>query len=291
MTTPRRILVTGATGNVSGALIDRLATDPSVELVAALRSPEKSDELPIPAIHFDYDRPETFQPALAGIDSLFMMTGYTVDMLNQSKMLVDAARKAGVSHIVHLGSPGNDDTRVAHYAWQQLVERYIEWSGIPYTHLRPQIYMQNLLGYGNTGIVRDGVIRQYVGGAQLSWVDCADVGSVAAASLAAPEKHIGKTHRLGYELRGYAEIAEIFTEVIGQPFRYEPHDAEEFLEKSLAAGAEPVYMRSVYENYRDLAAGIGPGVTEVFDNFTELTGREPRLIADFIRAHADQFRY
>src|ERR1700677_2434024 len=76
-----------------------------------------------------------------------------VDKLKQGKTFIDEARKAGVGYVVHLGSPGENDTRVAHYGWEQLVERYLEWSGIGFTHLRPQIYMQNLLGYGSTSLV------------------------------------------------------------------------------------------------------------------------------------------
>src|SRR5258707_2267507 len=263
MTTRRRVLVTGATGNVGGAVIRNLVSDPTLELVAATRNPGKAGDLGVATVLFDFDKPETFAPALKGTDSVFLMTGYSVDMLNQSKMIVDAAKEAGIRYILHLGSPGNDDTRVAHYGWQQLVERPIEWSGIAYTHLRPQIFMQNLLGYGNTGIVKDGVLRQYVGDAKLSWVDCEDVGLVAAACLRDAEAHLGQTYRLGYDLKGYAEIADILSEIAGQPFRYEPLPAQQFYEKALAAGAEPVYMRSVYENYLDLEAGRGPGVREL----------------------------
>jgi hypothetical protein len=71
--------------------------------------------------------------ALVGIDRVLMVTGYTVDKLMQGKTFIDEARKARVSYVVHLGSPGDDDTCVAHYGREQLVERYLEWSGIGFT--------------------------------------------------------------------------------------------------------------------------------------------------------------
>ena len=77
------------------------------------------------------------------------MTGYIVDMLLQSKVLTDNAKKAGISHVVHLGACGPDDATVGHWAWHQLVERYIEWAGFTFTHLRPQDFMQNLLSYSD----------------------------------------------------------------------------------------------------------------------------------------------
>ena len=81
--------------------------------------------------------------------------------------------------------------------------------------------MQNLLGYGGESYVKRGVIKHYVGAARLNWVDCEDVAAVAAACLANPEAHAGKTHRLGYEAKTYYELADVFTETLGQPFSYD----------------------------------------------------------------------
>lgn len=74
----------------------------------------------------DLDDPTTFALALAGVDRVFLLTGYTVGMLTQSKTLVDAAKKAGVSHIVHVGVFAEWNTTDAHFAWHQMIEKYIE---------------------------------------------------------------------------------------------------------------------------------------------------------------------
>lgn len=286
----KRVLVTGATGNVGGGVIRSLGQARTVELIAGVRRPGNA-ELGVRQVYFDFNEPDSIARALVGIDRVLMVTGYTVDKLMQGKTFIDEARKAGVSYVVHLGSPGDDDTRVAHYGWEQLVERYLEWSGIGFTHLRPQIYMQNLLGYGSTSLVDHGAIRQYVGSARLCWIDCEDISTVAALCLTDPGAHHGKTYRLGAEVRSYREIAEIMSEVIGQNFVYEPHLPSEFLAKSVAAGAEPIYMRSVHDNYADLDAGRGPGVSQSFEDFSRLTGKAPRTLKDFIASHADRFRY
>jgi uncharacterized protein YbjT (DUF2867 family) len=286
-----KVLVTGATGQVGKVVIPHLVSDPTIQVVAASRSPEKMAHLGIPAVPLDLDRYETLAPALEGIERVFLATGYTVDMLRQSKSLLDVAKQAGVKHVVHLGACGDDDTRVAHYGWHQFIERYIEWSGFSFTHLRPEIFMQNLLGYGGESHFKQGVIRHYVGDARLSWVDCEDVGVVAAACLLDPAKHAGQTYRLGYEARTYDEIAEIFTRVLGQPFSCEPRPPEEFLRSVLAAGAEPAYMRCVYESYASLTAGEDLRADEVFDNFPAITGGKPRTLADFAKTHESAFRY
>jgi len=286
-----RILVMGATGQVGGAVVSELLKDTQVEVVAAARNVGKAGLLGVPVVHLDLDRIETFAPALRGIDSIFMATGYTVDMLRQSKDLVNAAKRAGVKHIVHLGACGDDDTRVAHYGWHQFIERYIEWSGIRFTHLRPEIFMQNLLGYGGESYVNNGVIKHYVGAARLSWVDCEDVAAVAAACLLNPSTHAGSTYRLGYEAMTYYEIAETFTKVLGQPFSYEPRPPADFLRNVLAAGAEPAYMKCVFDSYTDLTDGKDIGADEIFDNFHAITGRQPKTIAQFAMKHAASFQY
>jgi uncharacterized protein YbjT (DUF2867 family) len=286
----KKVLVTGATGNVGGGVIRSLSQARDVELIAGVRKPGDS-ELSVTQVHFDFDDPDSMARALVGIDQVLMVTGYTVDKLKQGKTFIDEAKKAGVGYVVHLGSPGEDDTRVAHYGWEQLVERYLEWSGIGFTHLRPQIYMQNLLGYGSTSLVDRGVIRQYVGDARLCWIDCEDISAVAALCLTDPDSHKGRTYRLGAEVRSYHEIAGIMSDVVGQHFVYEPQSPSEFLAKSVAAGAEPVYMRSVRDNYADLEAGRGPGVSQSFEDFSRLTGRAPRSVRDFIASHVDRFRY
>jgi NAD(P)H dehydrogenase (quinone) len=286
-----KVLVMGATGQVGGALIPLLAANEATEVVAAARNRQKAVKLGVPSVHLDLDDFSTFAPALQGIDRIFMATGYTVDMLRQSKDLVNSAQRAGVKQIVHLGACGDDDTRVSHYGWHQFIERYIAGSGVTFTHLRPEIFMQNLLGYGGESYVKQGVIGHYVGSARLSWVDCEDVAAVAAACLTDPEKHGGMTYRLGYEAKTYYEVAEVFTEVIGQPFTYEPRPPSEFLQNVLAAGAEPAYMKCVFDSYTDLTNGVDLRSDEIFDNFPKITGRSALTIADFARRHANRFRY
>jgi NAD(P)H dehydrogenase (quinone) len=292
MTNPKpKILILGATGQVGKSVLPYLTANPGVEVLAAARSPEKATHLGVPVTRLDLDQIETLEPALQGVERVFMVTGYTIDMLRQSKDFLDIAKKTGVKYIVHLGACGDNDTRVAHYGWHQFIERYIEWCGFSFTHLRPEIFMQNLLGYGGVSYVKDGVIRHYVGGARLSWVDCEDVAEVAAACLLDPEKHKGQTHRLGYEARTYDDIAEIFTSVIGQKFSYEPRPPEEFYRDVLAAGAEPSYMKCVFDSYTDFTTGKIQNSDEVFDNFPAITGGQPRTLADFAKTYAAKFRY
>ena len=288
------MLITGATGQVGSRTIKFLLSDKEVEIVAAIRSPEKAALFTaqgISTVILDFDDESTHLSAFEGIERVLIVTGYTVDMLRQSKALLDNAKKAGVYHVVHLGACGGDETTVAHWAWHQLVERYIEWSGFSYTHLRPETFMQNVLSYGGKSVINQGVINAYVEDARLSWVDVDDVAQIAALALAQPEKHLGQTYRLGYDAINYYEMAELMTEIVGKSFRYEPLAPEVFLRAMQDAGAEMAYMNCVYDHWKRYAARTIPGADETFDNFPEITGRQPTKWTDFIEKHKAELDY
>jgi NAD(P)H dehydrogenase (quinone) len=291
---PSKILITGATGQVGSKTIKFLTEIGDVEIIAAVRSPEKAASFTsegIATVILDLDNEGTHLPALEGIDRLFVVTGYTVDMLRQSKALLDNAKKAGVQHVVHLGARGRDDTTVAHWAWHQLVERYIEWSGFSYTHLRPEVFMQNVLSYGGKKAIKNGVINAYVEGARLCWVDVDDLANVAALALTRPDLHSGKTYRLGYDAITFGELAELMTSIVGKPFRYEPLAPEVFLQAMIDAGAEMAYMGCVYDHWKRYAAGTILGADDTFDNFPAITGRQPTKWAAFIEKHKAELTY
>jgi NAD(P)H dehydrogenase (quinone) len=289
-----RILITGATGQVGSKTIRFLLAKEEIEIVAAVRTPAKADSFTakgIATVLLDFDDESTYLPALEGMDRVFIVTGYTVDMLRQSKALLDSAKKAGVRHVVHLGACGRDDTTVAHWAWHQMVERYIQWCGFSYTHLRPETFMQNLLSYGGKKAIEGGVIHAYVESARLSWVDVEDVAQVAALALAHPEVHGGQTYRLGYDAKDFDELASLMTSIVGKPFRYQPLPPEVFLQAMRDSGAEMAYMNCVYDHYKRYAAGTIPGADDTFDNFPGITGKPPTTWVDFIEKHKAEFDY
>jgi NAD(P)H dehydrogenase (quinone) len=285
------VLITGATGQVGRAVLKALSTDPELMVTGAGRNPQAITAAGYHAVALDYDDPQSVAAALQGVDRLLLVTAYTVDMLRHSKLVVDLARQVGVKYIVHLGAPGADDTRVDHYGWHQFIERYIEWSGIACTHLRPEIFMQNLFGYGGVPVVDQGVLRYFVGDARLSWVDADDIADVAAICLRLPDRHAGMTYRLGHDAKSYPEVAAAFTKVLGQPFRYEPQDPKAFLERVLASGGDPAYMACVYRSFDELGRGVAEPADEVFPTYTAVTGKNPTTIEDFALKHAAVFRY
>ncbi len=292
-----KVLVLGATGSIGRALVENLVADPGpekVQVVAAVRDAAKAEpfhQMGVETVHLDLNRAETVPGSLESVDRVFLLTGYSVEMLAQSKAVVDAAKKAGVRHVVHLGAHATDDTTIVHLGWHQFVERYVEWSGLGFTHLRPNIFMQNLLGYAGVRWVEGGTITQFIGDAPVSWIDTDDIALVAAAVLREPGKHAGKTYPLAVEALNNHQVAEVLAEVIGRPFRYEPKSPDQFLETALRAGMEPAYAGCIRDVYAQTGDRSLTEAADVFDNFTPLTGRKPTLWREFAEKHRTRFDY
>ena len=131
-----------------------------------------------------------------------------------------AARTAGVAHVVKgsaLGASDHSKSPIgkAHYE----VEKVLEESSIPWTILRPHVFMQNFLDLART-IAREGRIRSASGEGKIPFIDARDIAAVAAVALTAPG-HEGKKYVLtGPEALGYGDVARIIGKVVGRPVEY-----------------------------------------------------------------------
>src|SRR6266536_6656296 len=148
MNSSSNLLVLGVTGQV-GRLVAKHLKRSKANFSVGSRRKANLEELAdqFGASRFiDLDDPRTFAQALKGITGVFLITGYTVDMLVQSKSLIDAAKRSGVNHIVHLGAFARDhDAYATVFAWHQMIETYLRDSGIAWTNLHPNIFMQSFL--------------------------------------------------------------------------------------------------------------------------------------------------
>lgn len=294
MSTSPVALILGATGKTGSHLVNLLEQDGGsdhLSIRVAVRKPEQAETFTkrgIPTVHLDLDDLSTYESALQGVQRLFMVTGYTVDMLSQGKNLTDAALKAGVEYIVHVGTfhqPDRPQTKlIRHYIWHQLIETYIEASGIAWTHLHPNAFMQNFFG-----AVQDGKLRMFFGHERVGLVDCFDIARVAAAALREPEKHAGGRYFLSVEALTMSEAAQILSEELGKPITYEALPASDLRKLPIGETMESAYFECIVRQMELLQAGQLPDFADVYDNIAQIIGEKPIMFRDFVRNNLANF--
>ncbi|GLS26043.1 NmrA family NAD(P)-binding protein [Marinibactrum halimedae] len=278
------VLVIGATGKVGSEVINQLSTQENINVFAGLRSMARAEEFKskgVTPVALDLDDADTIPGAVEGIDSLLLLTGYTVDMMKQSKRVIDAAKTAGVKHIVHIGASGNDTTEVSHWGWHKMIEAYIEQQGFDYTHLQPEAFMQNITAFGwlnPNGLVN--LLKEAV----WSWVDATDVGAIASAALARPEEFKNQVWRLGYDTGSIQHVADTLSKELALNLTTLPLDPNDFYAGVISQGADAAYMACIRDQFLLNGEGKIINADATFDKeaFKQATGRYPTTWTQFI---------
>jgi len=283
-----RILITGATGSIGSCLVEQLIQDKELQLLT--RSHEKAREFRARGIRTfvgDFDEPTTLYPALAGVEKLFLLSGADPRQVAQQGNMIKAAQEMGIRHFVKLSaSCAGPDLPTPIKRWHHETEQQIIRSGIPYTFLRPNCFMQNTLKWVRT--IRDkGVFYMPIEDARVSQVDVRDIAAVAAVVLSS-NGHEGQTYEItGPEALSFEEVADHFSNALGRPVRYVRTSFEESRRRMMESGMEEWLASAVTQTYRFMKDG---GAKHVTDVVARLTGSEPISFSEFARDYAAAFK-
>lgn len=293
------ILVLGATGNIGKEVIkalDALNAAQRTNIVLASRNDQQVVSWEAEgrqAVLLDLDNPHTFAPALKNIDRIFLLTGYTVDMIHQSKTLVDAAKNAGVEFIVHLGIFGDGKTTEPHFTWHEMIECYIEASGIAWCHLHPNVFLET--GVKSAPVI-NGVLHSFIGDKKVGWIAIEDIAAVAALVLTeGPARHAGKNYYLSTESLGASEITAILSRVTGRQLTFQPLAPQALIDGvlsgqlSLPDYMEGTYAKSTLKFLQQVYDGTMAYVADTTTTLSELTGRPGIRMEDWAVTHLDHF--
>lgn len=289
MTAPLKrptVLVLGSTGQIGKLVVKNLEQNSHVQLRLCSRREEAVEDLRkqgYEAVKLDLDDPNTFALALAGVDRAFLLTGYTVAMLTQSKTFVDAAKKANVKHIVHLGIFGEWDTTDPHFVWHQMIETYIRASGIAWTNLHPNVFMENLL---SATAPSNNQLMLYWGAARVGWVAVSDIAAMAAAVLhEGPEKHNERDYWMSVDVLDGTEVASILSDITGQNITFSAKTHVDFKTMVSApdSGAEPWYAEGGTDFMRQVANGQMGYIGTIRDDVPYVLGRPALRFREWAR--------
>jgi uncharacterized protein YbjT (DUF2867 family) len=219
------IAVIGATGNTGRAVVKelrQLGQDP----ICIVRNVDKAREVlganAKTAVAELTDRP-ALEKALAGVESVFVVTGHNPQMGEQQNNVIDAALQAGVKYLVRLSAGravATADSPTAVGRAHHTVDERLRNSKIGWVILRPGLFMQNVLGQAAAIKSDSKMVMPYAKDFPLALIDVRDTGAVAARILVDPAPHAGKSYEFTGATTNNGDFADVFSQVLGRKIAY-----------------------------------------------------------------------
>lgn len=227
-TDTKLVLVTGATGRQGGAaaraLLEQgfkvrgLTRNPDSERASALKS------LGVDLVKGDFDDQASLDAAMDGVYGVFSVTsfwehGYERE-IQHGKNTVDAAKKAGVAHLVFSSVANSDqETAIPHFDSKYEVEKYIHEAGVPYTILRPVSFMENW-EYSREAIIAGKLSSPYSEGTRLQQISVRDIGRFAALAFSNPDDWQGRSLDIAGDEYTVKQVINLFSVATGSPLEF-----------------------------------------------------------------------
>lgn len=275
----KEILVLGATGTVASKVVAALvAKGESVR--AASR---KGSAVPgATAVTFDYADPATFDAALDGVASVFVLApAGNMDPIGLLMPVINAAAERKIK-VVMLSVFGVDADDSIPY---RQVELQLEKSGTPFVVLRPNWFSDNFHTYWLGGI-KHGVIAVPAGDGKTSFIDTRDIAESAAAALTSDAFNGRAFNLTGPAALSYTEAASILTAATSKTIAYTPVDDDTFVGLATGAGVPEDYARFLASIFYPVREGWTGAVT---GDVETLTGKAPRSVETYAADNAAAF--
>jgi len=278
------ILVTTA-GKV-GTEASRLLARRGVPVRIFVRNPQKGAALAQAGVDVcpgDLEVPATIDAAMRGVTSVVLVSPA---IPRQELNVVDSAVRASVQHVVKITSKASADSPIARRRGKAEIENGLIASGLGYTLLRNNAYMQNFLMMAR-GIAETGSFGTASGDGRIGHIDARDVAAVAAQIVASPAANAGKTYwPTGPGVLSGAEVAAVFSKVLGRTITFRPITFAEQRQAMLDVGLPENVADDNAKAVALMAAGDCDYVTS---DVATILGRPPRTFEQFATDYAPAF--
>ncbi|MDL5159604.1 SDR family oxidoreductase [Actinomycetospora termitidis] len=278
--------VTGATGHLGRLAIDALLRRgvPAGNVFALVRDPDRASDLAdlgVGVRHADYDRPETLEPALEGVERLLLVSSPTPgDRVRQHGAVIDAAKAADVGLVVYTSVIHADETELVLAPEHAETEDVLQGSGLPFAVARNGWYVENYTGRLDEYLER-GEIVGAAGDGRVSGATRADYAEAAVSLLTGDIVDQQGYWELGGPAFTMSDLAETITQVTGTKVVYRDLAPDEFTEALVAAGADQATAQFVTALELSTARGELETDSPALEN---LLGRAPTSLEDAVRA-------
>lgn len=283
------MLVTGAGGTVGTTLLKALQAVGQKPRVAyhSRAKTETAAAAGYDAVALDFAKPATLRPALVGVDTVFLLGTGGIGQTQGEINVVNEAKAAGARKLVKLSVWGAAEEAFSFAKIHRPVERAIEASGLAWTHLRPNSFMQNFVNFMGDTIKTQGAFYEPAADAKIGHIDVRDIAAVAARVLTTSD-HEGQALELsGPRAFTYGEAADILSQVLGKKVSYMPVSDDAARQGMLDAGIPAPYADDLIDLNRFYRKGGAAGLTSTVK---DVTGRDPIGFEQFARDHAGAFR-
>jgi uncharacterized protein YbjT (DUF2867 family) len=283
------ILITGATGTVGSETARQLAAL-GTTVRALARNPEKAKGMLGTGVEIaagDLGDPASLEAALRGVERAFLLPPVDEHAVKLQENLIGAAQRAGTKLIVKLSALGAAlDSPVPFLRQHAEGRKKLEASGIPFTELQPNSFMQNVL-VAAPMISAEGVLYQPAADARISHIDARDIAAVAVKALT-EAGHEGKIYPItGPEALSFEEVVAKLSAVLGKRVRYVNVSPADYKQGLLQYGVSEWQAEAVLTLYAWYREGKGALVTNVL---AEVIGKAPITFDQFARDYAGAFR-
>lgn len=283
-----KILVTGATGNVSSAAIQYLV-GLGANVRALVRDESKAQSLKdagVEVVVGDLMRPETLDAAFAGVDKVFLLTPIGPDAATMARNGIASAKRTGNPHIVRLSESSPEPvSALRNGRLHAQVNEELEASGLRYASLRPTFYMQNTMLAAQT-VASDGMVYMPFKDGKLGMIDIRDVAE-AATKVLTSAGHEGKTYVLtGPESISFHDVARGLSKALGKEVKYVNVPLAAARETMIGMGLPGWGADAFCEYFHNFSEGGGDMVT---DDVERLLGKPARSYETFARDFAQMF--
>lgn len=282
-----KILVTGASGNVGRHIVERLLSLGETVKTAGtdLDKHEKMFGVTVEPVYFDFTDPDTFKTALENVDRVFLMRPPHLGSPEDLYPIIDALKTKGIKLVTFLSLMGVEKNTIPPH---HKIEKYIEEKTLPYAHIRPGFFMQNISGIHSEEIRERDEIFVPAGKSKTSFIDAKDIGEATAIILASADEHQNTTYTLtGSEALDYYQVADILSEVTGRKISYNKPGFLKYRHHYIKhRQLDKTYVNVTVALYFMTRMGTAEKVTA---DFEQLTGRKPTTFKAFAERNKSRF--